>query len=126
MDGKGYFGEELVEKLAETLLDPVKEYRNARSDEGISEFCFRDPKCVQWFENYRKALCSLETKEITLDRSLYWILITRAKIEVIAAIGGIDLMGRVCDKLEEHPENKKYHFASAFNALASGICGWSV
>lgn len=112
----------MVKKVADDLIKIIKNYRSV--EQKSDSLSLNDNKqileVVQSILNEAK----YNKNDITLSATAFWNEILRAKIEVIGAMGGLQLMRQVYDELENNPENDEYSFSDRFSSAANGCCGW--
>lgn len=100
---------ELFEELSKDFEKAVREYRKAKEQ---SE-CTSGRLDAEVNEDY-----------MNLTRKEYREQILKAKIEVIACIGGFKMMQEFCGYLYERQEEEWINTYSAFDYFADGIGGW--
>ena len=120
--------EELFKNLSEDFKTAVIKYRKARYEQEIEK-----PYFSSWDEEAEdrynleeeKRINTINTSKdyINLTREEYWQNILKAKIEVIAAIGGFDLMQEFSDYLRTISD-ENLMLESVFCYYADGISGW--
>lgn len=120
--------EKLFENLAKDFKKAVENYRKARREQKIekSYFGWSDPESEEkYYDEIEKRRNSINTSKdyIKLTREEYWQNIIISKIEVIAAIGGFELMEEFSLYLRE-VDNNELLLENAFVYYADGICGW--
>lgn len=122
--------EELFKNLAEDFKVAVEKYRKARyeQDMTIPHFSSNDEEAEEKYyiaEEKRKNTINTSKDFINITREEYWQNIIKAKIEVIGAIGGFELMqefSRYLRQFDEETDNLMLE--SAFAYYADGINGW--
>lgn len=107
--------EAMFKAIASDFKKAVKEYRAARRDEELEEDYI---KCIE-----RRGSQYTSKDFVKMTRVEYWIDIIKSKIEVIAAIGGFDMMQEFSYYLSD-VDSGELMLESAFSYLADGICGW--
>lgn len=118
--------EELFKSLAEDFARAVREYRKAKyENEMPSTWSLDENKNERMYEEYKTRIKALSSSKdyISLTRQEYWEQILEAKIQVIAAIGGLKLMQDFCTYLYNH-SIEDLNMYSAFDCFADGIGGW--
>lgn len=112
----------LAEELAEAMRYSKETYRllypNGQSESDLVE------GLDTLIDDMSTKSTMLKSKMITLKTYEYWNDIIEAKIEVIAAIGGLDLMRQVHSALEDIEDTGYYHYPAMFDSRADGIGGW--
>ncbi|MFD1910173.1 hypothetical protein ACFTAO_51400 [Paenibacillus rhizoplanae] len=63
--------------------------------------------------------------ELNLNAVNYWADIIKAKISVIGAVGGVDLMREIQSALGKY-DDENNRFPGLFDSLADGVSGWMV
>mgnify|MGYP000277161342 CR=1 FL=1 len=114
----------LAKVIADDLVRDLKHFRNADTESRSERIvCLADLK-EEYQEEVNMKQSIYSGKKVNLDRRLFWEIVIQKKIVLINKIGGIKLMAKVCSELEKHPEERIYHFSSAFDRLADGIGNW--
>lgn len=118
---------ELFELLAEDFAIAVKEYRRAKKESEVYDPMFmNEEEEEEKYNEYKARIKTLTTSKdyIKLTREEFWIEILKAKIQVIACIGGFKLMQEFHTFLYDYPGDNNLNLASAFDYYADGIGGW--
>lgn len=120
--------DKLIKNVAEDFKAAVKNYRKAREEQEIEEpyFSTWEEELERKYniqEKTRKDSINTSKDYIKLTREEYWQNIIIAKIEVIGAIGGFELMQEFSIFLRSI-DDEDLHLESAFCYYADGICGW--
>lgn len=118
---------ELFISLAEDFSQAVNEYRRAKRESEIDRRIFMtESEEEQEYKEFQNRMKSLTTSKnyIKLTREEYWGNILKAKIEVIAQIGGFEMMQDFHRYLYGYLKNDELNLYSAFDYYADGIGGW--
>lgn len=124
--------EELFKNVSEDFKSAVEKYRKARHDKEIEEpyFGYNDEAAEdKYYAEERKRQNTINTSKdyVKITREEYWQNVLRAKIEVIGAIGGFELMqgfSRYLREVDDKAGENNLMLESAFVYYADGICGW--
>lgn len=118
--------DDLFKYLAEDFSNAVIEYRKAKEDTELLKKCFmsqeEEDKISKEYE-YRMKSLTVSKDYINITRDEYWGKILSSKIEVIACIGGFELMQEFMNYLSVYKKDN-LNLASAFDYHADGIGGW--
>jgi hypothetical protein len=120
--------EVLVSKLADDLVKAMREYFAAeKRDPEYSDI--REYNLLEGLEelihdlDYRGGIYS--AYDLDLNAVNYWADIIKAKISVIGAVGGLDLMREVQSALGKY-DDENNRFPGLFDSLADGVSGWMI
>lgn len=123
---------ELFKNLSMDFKIAVEKYRLAREEKEINKpyFSWNDEEAEEKYyleEEKRRNTINTSKDYIDITREEYWQNIIKAKIEVIGAIGGFELMQEFSIYLRQLDDNDKegnLMLESSFVYYAEGICGW--
>ena len=119
---------DLFKGIADDFKIAVSNYRTAKRENEIKEpyFSWNDTEAEERYcseEEKRKNSINTSKDYIKLTREEYWKNIIISKIEVIAAIGGFNMMSDFYDYLKTI-DTDELLLCSAFSWHADGIDGW--
>ena len=122
---------ELFKNLSIDFKIAVEKYRLARDEKDINNpyFDMSEEEEEKYYLEEKKRKNTINTSKdyINITREEYWQNIIKAKIEVIGAIGGFELMqdfSRYLRQLDDNDKKGNLMLESAFVYYADGICGW--
>lgn len=118
---------DMFEALTLDFAKAVMEYRKAGDESEIEINLFpTDAEEEEKFNEYEERMNSLTASKdyINITREEYWQQIIKSKIEVIACIGGLEMMQEFSTYLYNHALDDKLKLYNAFDYYADGIGGW--
>jgi hypothetical protein len=127
-----YSEDELVLRLSKKIIDYIKEFRQTcQIDFGDNCQICQSPvfNGNDDMEKLRKEMLkgnikSFKGDTFELKRCDFWGFQIISQIEMLAAIGGQELMNKVYQRLHEEFGNEDYNYTAVFNEFADGIAGW--